>query len=86
MTMSLNNDYMMNIVAKQRLRDLHDEAAHDRLVRIALGDRRLDAGRLPWWRRLMAPAMPQQDASKDRFRFAQLRHHGLRIGAHHVAR
>lgn len=45
--MSLNSDFAMQIIADQKVRDYHHEAAQDHLVRLAL------SGRKPWWRRLM---------------------------------
>jgi hypothetical protein len=42
---SLNNDYMVQILVRQRHRELLSEAANHRLARAARADRD------PWWRR-----------------------------------
>jgi len=47
--MSLYNDYSVQLLSQQRIRDFRAEAANDRLVRIATG------GHSPWWRRLFTP-------------------------------
>jgi hypothetical protein len=43
--MSLNNDYTLLILTRQRHQELMAAAAQDRLARIAL------SGHQPWWRR-----------------------------------
>lgn len=50
--MSIMNDYSAKLVAEQHQRDLWAEAAKDRLVALARGDRRM------WWRRLMSSVVP----------------------------
>ena len=44
----LNSDYAIQMLAHQHHQELLDEAANERLARIAL------SGRQPWWRRLLA--------------------------------
>jgi hypothetical protein len=45
--MSLHNDYLINIVAKQQHTELLDRAAEDRLARL------LPSRPAPWWRRFV---------------------------------
>ena len=79
--MSLNNDYTFSILANDKLQGFRAEAANERLARIAT------EGRKPWWHRL---AFGQGDSQSDKAtgwsRQPKLRHQGLRIRAHHVAR
>ncbi len=66
--MSIIHDYTVTILAAQRQREFAAEAANDRLVRLALGDRPV------WWRRLLrlgarpeslAPEAPQRASAPE---------------------
>lgn len=79
--MSLNNDYVVQILARERQQEFQAEAARDRLVRIARGNR------VPWWRRLLRGGDgAEQDRARGLIAGAFVRRLGLRAGAHHVAR
>jgi len=79
--MTLNNDYIINTLANQEVKELHAWAANDRLARLAM------AGRQPWWRRLAGlvraghPAPSANGAQAGREAVGS-----PRLGAHHVAR
>ena len=70
--MTINNDYLHLQIAAQRQRELHAQAANDRLARQAM------AGRTPWWRRLA-------DTAGQGSRPARALGNGVRAGYHGVA-
>lgn len=79
--MSLNSDYLMQIVAQQKVRELHQEAAEARLARIA------QSGRQPWWRRLFQPVRDSsRDVRANGTRPGLARHRAHQLRASRVAR
>lgn len=77
--MSLNNDYIIQTLSDQKVRELHAQAANDRLVRIATG------GRLPWWRRLLHHSIPSPTQANGVRQPRPRRNHPAAT-THHVAR
>lgn len=49
----MSNDYTIALLAQQRQQDFADEAAQDRLARLATADR------TPWWSRLVHAVRPR---------------------------
>lgn len=84
--MSLNNDYTIQFLVNDKLQGFRDEAAEDRLVRIATD------GRRPWWHRLVfGPVDPATRRTPELGRDPAWRQpvpprHRPRIRAPHVAR
>jgi hypothetical protein len=80
-TMSLINEYAMQVMAEGKRQDFLAEVARDRLARIAL------QGHRPWWRRLFTPPGTERTAREaNGVRPDRAGSRKTRIGAHRVAR
>jgi hypothetical protein len=80
-TMSLTNEYTMQIMADAKAQDFLAEADRNRMARIAL------QGHRPWWRRLFTPPATRLTAREaNGVRADQVGLKKTRIGAQHVAR